>query len=67
MEDYFIFCNTHKTTIHPVDMAAHLHQKLVNIHPFIVGNSHTARLVMNLYLLQQSYLITIIDSEMRKR
>ena len=52
---------------HPVEMAAHLHQRLVNIHPFIDGNGRTSRLVMNLHLLKHSYPISIIDSEMDKR
>lgn len=67
MEDYFIFFNENKATLHPVEMASHLHQRLVNIHPFIDGNGRTARLVMNLSLLQTGYPITIIDSEMSKR
>ncbi|MCU7882543.1 MAG: Fic family protein [Candidatus Thiodiazotropha sp. (ex Lucinoma aequizonata)] len=67
VEDYFIFYNENKDTMHPVEMAAHLHQRLVNIHPFIDGNGRTSRLVMNLHLLQQGYPITIIDSEMDKR
>ena len=64
IEDYFIFYNEYKGTMHPVEMATHLHQRLVNIHPFIDGNGRTSRLVMNLYLLQQGYPITIIDSQM---
>ena len=51
VEDYFIFYNENKDTMHPVEMAAHLHQRLVNIHPFIDGNGRTSRLVMNLHLL----------------
>jgi Fic family protein len=67
MEDYFIFYNENKDVMHPVEMSAHLHQRLVNIHPFIDGNGRTSRLVMNLHLLQSGYPITIIDSEMQKR
>ena len=67
VEDYLIFYNEKKSTMHPVEMAAHLHQRLVNIHPFIDGNGRTSRLVMNLHLLQQGYPITIIDSAMDKR
>ncbi len=67
VEDYFIFYNENKEEMHPVEMAAHLHQRLVNIHPFIDGNGRTSRLVMNLHLLQQGYPIAIIDSEMDKR
>ncbi len=67
MEDFFLFFNKNKNTLHPVEMAAHLHQKLVNIHPFIDGNGRTSRLVMNLYLFQHGYPVTVIDSEMSKR
>jgi len=67
MEDFFLFFNEYKNILHPVEMAAHLHQKLVNIHPFIDGNGRTSRLVMNLYLFQHDYPVTVIDSEMSKR
>ena len=67
MEDFFLFFNEKKNTMHPVEMAAHLHQKLGNIHPFIDGNGRTSRLVMNLYLFQHGYPVTVIDSEMSKR
>jgi len=34
VEDYFIFYNENQGGMHPVKMAAHLHQRLVDIHPF---------------------------------
>lgn len=67
MEDCFIFYEENKNTMHPVEMAAQLHQKLVNIHPFIDGNGRTSRLIMNLQLIKNGYPIAIIDSEMSKR
>lgn len=67
MEDFFIFFNENKDKLHPVAMASNLHQKLVNIHPFIDGNGRTSRLVMNLFLIQNGYPIAIIDSETSKR
>lgn len=67
MEEYFIFYHENMDTLHPVEMAAHLHQKLVNIHPFIDGNGRTSRLVMNLFLFQEGYPVAIIDSEQEKR
>ena len=67
VEDYFIFYKENKDEMHPVETAAHLHQRLVNIHPFIDGNGRTSRLVMNLHLLKHGYPISIIDSEMDKR
>jgi Fic family protein len=45
----------HATQDHPVIIAADAHLKLVTIHPFIDGNGRTARLLMNLLLLQQGY------------
>ena len=42
---------------------AHLH--FVSIHPFSDGNGRTARLLMNLILLQNGYPITVIKKEDR--
>lgn len=67
MEDFFIFFQENKEKLHPVAMAANLHQKLVNIHPFVDGNGRTSRLIMNLFLIQNGYPLAIIDSEPSKR
>ena len=45
---------------HAVSFAAWLHLQLVSIHPFIDGNGRTARLAMNLALIQDGYPVTII-------
>ena len=68
MEDYFIWYNTHKDQLHPVLLAAEMHERLVTIHPFIDGNGRTSRLVMNLILLQHGYVIANLkgDNESRK-
>ncbi len=50
---------------HPVEYAARLHARLVNVHPFIDGNGRCARLLMNLALLQSGYEITIIPPVVR--
>jgi len=50
---------------HPVHFAALLHRELVTIHPFIDGNGRTARLLMNLALLQDGYPIAIIPPILR--
>jgi Fic family protein len=51
--------------IHPVEYAAILHQHLVSIHPFVDGNGRTARLLMNLALMQAGYPITTIPLVLR--
>ncbi len=54
-----------KAKYHPVEYAAIAHKELVTIHPFIDGNGRTARLLMNLILLQEGYEITIIPPVLR--
>ena len=51
---------------HPVEAAAILHKDFVFIHPFIDGNGRTARLLMNLILLQKGYNIAIIPLVTRR-
>jgi len=51
---------------HPVEYSALLHLRLANIHPFIDGNGRTARLLMNLALLQSGYVITVIPPILRR-
>ena len=49
--------------IHPVDIAAYLHDELVRIHPFIDGNGRTSRLLMNLYLLRHGYVMVLLKGD----
>lgn len=62
--DWFI---KNKSRLHPVETAALLHHKLVNVHPFFDGNGRTARLVMNLLLMRQGYPLAIILKNDRKK
>ena len=58
MEDFILrFKQMEKEKVHPVLIAAYLHDELVRIHPFIDGNGRTSRLLMNLYLLRNGYII----------
>ncbi len=50
---------------HPAQIAADLHFKFVEIHPFIDGNGRSARLLMNLTLLQHGYPLAIIKMSER--
>lgn len=67
MQEYFEYYENNKDSLHPVELASNMHEKLVSIHPFIDGNGRTARLVMNLILLRNGYPITVINSENNKR
>jgi Fic family protein len=65
MEDYFY--NQHKKSLHRIVLAAEMHEQLVTIHPFVDGNGRTARLVMNIILLQQGFPIAIIHGDTETR
>lgn len=67
MEGYFEFYELNKRTLHPVILAAEMHERLVSIHPFIDGNGRTARLVMNLILLQNGYTLVNIKGNLKNR
>ncbi len=51
--------------VHPVELAAEAHYRLVTIHPFVDGNGRTARLLMNLILLQNGYTPALIRTRDR--
>ncbi len=53
--------------LHPIELAALLHHKLVYIHPFFDGNGRTARLVMNLILMRAGYPLAVILKNDRQK
>lgn len=59
MEDFLAWLGA-KHDLHPVALAGEAHYRLVSIHPFTDGNGRTARLLMNLLLMQQGYPPAII-------
>lgn len=67
MEDLFISYEEEKDQKHPAALAAHMHERLVTIHPFRDGNGRMARLVMNLLLLRHGYPIAIIAGDVEAR
>lgn len=67
MEDYFIHYRQQKGALHPVILAAEMHERLVSIHPFIDGNGRTARLVMNLLLLRKGYTVANLKGDEASR
>jgi Fic family protein len=67
MEDYFLFYETYRNKIHPVVLAAEMHERLVTIHPFVDGNGRTSRLVMNFILSMHGYPIAILKGDATAR
>ena len=63
MEDYFIWFLENKNKLHPIILAAEMHERLVTIHPFIDGNGRTARLLMNFILLKGDLLPITITTD----
>ena len=54
-----------RNKMHPVEFAAQLHKRFVFIHPFVDGNGRVARLIMNLALLQDGYMLAIVPPVLR--
>jgi Fic family protein len=67
MADLIDWVRSNKNKLHVVELAAIVHYKLVAIHPFFDGNGRTARLIMNVVLMQSGYPIAIILKNDRKR
>jgi Fic family protein len=63
MEEVFEFYEANKNKLHPVILAADMHEKIVTVHPFIDGNGRTSRLIMNLVLLMNGFPIAIIKGD----
>ena len=57
--------NDNEKKLHPIELAATLHQRFVFIHPFVDGNGRVARLLMNLALLRNDFTIAIIPAILR--
>lgn len=67
MEDYFLWFAENRKRLHPVILAAEMHERLVTIHPFIDGNGRTSRLIMNLILLKNGYVIANMKGDSASR
>jgi Fic family protein len=67
MSDFLQWYYENKTKLSTVELAAWVHYKLLYIHPFIDGNGRTARLLMNLILLQHGYPPAVILNVDRKK
>ncbi|MFT5952913.1 MAG: Fic family protein [Bacteroidia bacterium] len=67
MEDYYKHYMKQKQVLHPVILAAEMHERLVSIHPFIDGNGRTSRLLMNFILLKNGYTIANLKGDYDSR
>lgn len=67
MKDLIQWIRINEKKLHRIELAAIIHHKLVFIHPFFDGNGRTARLVMNLILMQKGYPLVMILKNDRKR
>ncbi|MFA5878065.1 MAG: Fic family protein [Candidatus Staskawiczbacteria bacterium] len=65
--DLIGWIKNNKNKLHPIELAAIIHYKLVAIHPFFDGNGRTARLLMNVILMENGYPLAIILKNDRKK
>jgi Fic family protein len=47
--------------LHPIELAAIIHNKLVRIHPFSDGNGRTSRVIMNWVLMKNDFPMFYIE------
>ncbi|GAA0853965.1 Fic family protein [Paenibacillus glucanolyticus] len=66
MEQLMLWYESNKTIIHPIQIAATFHHKLVAIHPFTDGNARVSRLAMNFILMKNGFPPAIIRNENRE-
>ncbi|MCU0850228.1 MAG: Fic family protein [Candidatus Thermoplasmatota archaeon] len=64
MDDYIK--NSKALHSYPLKKAAYIHHRLVWIHPFFDGNGRVARLVTNLFFMQQGYPPIVLKQDQRK-
>ncbi len=67
MQNLIGWIGDNKKKLHSVELASILHHKLVFIHPFFDGNGRTARLAMNIILMQSGFPLVMILKNDRKR
>ncbi len=64
MDGFFVWLQG-KNNDHPAKIAADAHFKFVSVHPHSDGNGRTARLLMNLLLMQKGYPPALVRKEDR--
>jgi len=61
------FHNIYLMSTNAMEIAAYIHHRFVEIHPFIDGNGRVARLLTNLYLLSNGYPPLVLKKQDRNR
>ena len=61
MRKVFQWYYSTKNKLHPVELGAILHNKLVRIHPFSDGNGRTSRVVMNWILMRNNFPMFYVE------
>ncbi len=67
MAEYVEYINKNPENLNIIELSSLIHYKLVEIHPFTDGNGRTTRLLMNLFLMQHGYPVTIVLKVDRKK
>ncbi len=65
LTEFFKWYGKNKDKMHPVELAALVHLKLVTIHPFADGNGRISRLMMNFILKRNGFPMLNITYEKR--
>ncbi len=60
MKEFIEYVSNNPENLNVIELAAIIHYKLVEIHPFTDGNGRTSRLIMNLFLMKHGYPITMV-------
>jgi Fic family protein len=65
LREFFRWYGKNKSKIHPVELSALVHLKIVTVHPFADGNGRISRLMMNFVLRKKGYPLVNIPYEGR--
>lgn len=67
MSDLILWVKKNEKKLNPIELASIFHHKITHIHPFFDGNGRTARLAMNILLMQKGFPLVIILKQDRKK
>ncbi len=67
MKEFVDYVTSNPDKLNAVEIAAMIHYRMVEIHPFTDGNGRCSRLIMNLWLMRHGYPVTMVLKVDRKR